>query len=234
MNHPQQKMRGWSSLIFLSCLALLTPVHGQDTSYAKDLRPALAAKLKDYKPDSRFGGYALEALAKFEKGVAPTSGALKRHVGIAISLDDAHCAANDLPCEPLIYPALLVQEDSRIALTALRQRGNRRPPGEADPDSYVELFLSGSLKLGGTPEFKMLALGQVPRSLFGDVKLQPDEWIVRDTASVSALRQSGSWFLAVSADRSSRQDRMLIYAFPSTLGKDGKDDDEKLFAPFKK
>ena len=220
----------WACLVLS---AVLIPSYAQETSYAKDLQPALAAKLKDYKPDSRFGGYALNALAKFETGAAPAAavGEIKRHVGIAFSFDDAHCTAADKPCEPLIYPALLVHKDGRIALTVLRQRGDRWPIGETDPNSYVELFLSGSLKLGGTREFQMLFRGDVPESLFGEVKLKTDEWMLRDQSSASALRQSGTWLLAVSVDRSASQGRSLIYAFPSSFGKD---EDKNFFAPTRK
>lgn len=220
-----------SQLVLASlALGLTSQGYAQSVSYDKDLKTAVIEKLKDYKAQSRAAVYLQQILAKFDKASAPTDGPLKRHTGIAIALDDALCESADQPCELLIYPAALAQEDAQVALTALRRSSDRKPPGEADPNSYVEQFLSGSLKLGATPEFKMLAMGDLPASSFGEVKVLPQEWIVQDRVSVSALRQSGPWLLAISSDRSLKHARILIYAFPSTMSMDERD---KIFMPAK-
>jgi hypothetical protein len=220
-----------SPFVFASMVFGLTSQgYAQGVSYDKDLKTAVIEKLKDYKAQSRAAVYLQQILAKFDKASAPSDSPLKRHIGIAISLDDTLCESADQPCEPLIYPAALAQEDTQVALTALRRRSDRKPPGEADPNSYVEQFLSGSLKLGATPEFKMLARSDLPASSFGEVKVLPQEWIVQDRVSVSALRQSGPWLLAVSSDRSLKHTRILIYAFPSTMSMDERD---KIFIPAK-
>jgi hypothetical protein len=220
-------------VIFLySAVVFLLPVsnaNAQAISYDKDIKSAVVAKLKEYKEQARASIYAQEVMRRFEKANPPSSD-LKRHVGIAIALDDALCEAADKPCEPLIYPALLKPEGKQIAITALRRRSDRRPPQEADPNSYVEQFLSGSLQLGATPEFKMLINGNVPASALGDVNMQRQEWIVQDSASISALRQQGPWLFAVSTDVSLQHRRILIYAFPSSLSLEASD---KIFSPVK-
>jgi hypothetical protein len=217
------------TVLISSMLAWATYGYAQGVSYDKDLKSAVAEKLKDYKAQSRAFVYAQQVLARFEKAGAPGLDKLKRHVGIAIALDDTLCEEADKPCEPLMYPALLKQEDSQVVLAALRKRSDRRPPSEADPNGYVEQFLSGSLNLGATPEFGML-LGKVPALAFGDVTVLPKEWIVEDRVSVSALRQSGPWLLAISSDRALQHKRILIYAFPSTMSMDERD---KIFSPSK-
>jgi hypothetical protein len=194
----------------------------QGTSTGAELKEAAENKLKAYKADSRSYLYAQQVMARFDKAGAPSEEKLKRHVGIAIALDDLLCEERDKPCEPLVYPAVLRQEDAGLAIVAIRNRSNPRVGGEEGPDSYVEQFLSGSMRLGATPEFRVL-MGDLPAPAYGEVTVQAKEWDILDRVSVSALRQSGSWLIAISSDKARKHKRVLIYAFPTSARLDESD-----------
>ena len=186
-------------------------------SFVQGVRVPLAKLVGRYDAKEPAMVYVRKILERFEKGQVPEQ-PIKRTVGLAISLEeDCLPAANTKACaEPIIFPAMILQEDDRIAVTALRPKSDNQPVAR-DKEGYVEQFIAGDLGVGKTREFQFMLRQTVPDAMFGPIKSNLSELVVVDRRSISFIRQQGPWLLAVSRSRIDGEPRTLIYAFPDSI-----------------
>lgn len=210
--------------LFLAIFALFS--YSQST-YNNTIKEIVENRVKNYPTDGENITHVKNIIIAFNNAnKAVEEDYKKRNIGVAIALAEEDLNDTNKYNDPLIYPALISHNNSKIDISALRTPVGNTP--NPNLEKYNKTYLYDYTKIGSTKVFQKLITAKPNAE--GTYKENDNEIIVEDPLSLSYIRSDSDWIYIISIDKNYENlatPRILIYAMKKNFS--GKN----IFAPSK-